>query len=409
MKEISRTKKVEVARCYLLGCTYGEMEQYTGVSHGSIANIVRELETGKLDIPGTPSDQVNDLRQLSLDLKKKGLSASQAVLGLSLFEKAHELDIVPEHFKRWAQLISKFNPPDFPTAGFLGAAIRLYQLEEAEGKTFETVIEEYRKGKEDIEKLKMDTTSLHKKKAKLSKEVASTSAHVYKLGKGKAKLETEVGVLTDSAKGLQSRIDKSRLARTALDKEIQELQQKKTTLSAQVDGKQASVVRLNTIGLYDEDLLRLRAIIERMALEAGTGENEVKQRFFTALGTFKSITELQECQAAEMVKLEDLTSKISLLTGQIMELEKQRDILRNEITESAASTIQQIADTGQKAVTQLQQQADNMKGELDGLFAEAMRVAGVIGEMKAMVEKGEDSENTLSSLIEEVTGRVGRN
>ena len=84
MREISRVKKLEVAQHYILGFPYGEIENATGVSHGSIMNIIKELEFGKLSIPGTSSDQVNDLRQLSVELKKKGLEPSQALLGLLL-------------------------------------------------------------------------------------------------------------------------------------------------------------------------------------------------------------------------------------------------------------------------------------------------------------------------------------
>ena len=69
MKEITRTKRLEVAHYYLLGSTYKEIEEETGISHGSIANIVSELEDGDLNIPGTSFDQINDLRQLSFDLK----------------------------------------------------------------------------------------------------------------------------------------------------------------------------------------------------------------------------------------------------------------------------------------------------------------------------------------------------
>ena len=43
MKEITRTKRLEVAHYYLLGFTYREIEEETGISHGSIANIVSEI------------------------------------------------------------------------------------------------------------------------------------------------------------------------------------------------------------------------------------------------------------------------------------------------------------------------------------------------------------------------------
>ncbi len=100
MREISRLKKYEVADYYILGYSYREIEAETGVSHGSIANIVQELENGRLTVPGTSLDRVSDLRQLSLDLRKKGLQPSQALLGLVAFERLRTLEISPEHLVR---------------------------------------------------------------------------------------------------------------------------------------------------------------------------------------------------------------------------------------------------------------------------------------------------------------------
>ena len=84
MAEISHENRLEVARLYLRGNTYKEIETETGLSHGSISNIVNKLLSGQLVIPGVPSDEVSDLHQLSVDLKKKGLEPSQALLGLNL-------------------------------------------------------------------------------------------------------------------------------------------------------------------------------------------------------------------------------------------------------------------------------------------------------------------------------------
>jgi len=96
MNEITRAKRLEVAHYYLLGYTYREIEEETGISHGSIANIVSEIENGSLTIPGTSFDQVNDLRQLSFDLKKSGLKPSQALLGITFLKKLQDLPITPE-------------------------------------------------------------------------------------------------------------------------------------------------------------------------------------------------------------------------------------------------------------------------------------------------------------------------
>ena len=124
MKEIPGTKKMEVAQRYLLGLTYKKIEEETGVSHGSVVNIVKEIGSGNLNIRGAPFDQINELRQLSLDLKKKGLSISQALLGLSFFERTHDLGIVPEYLDQWAELTSKLTATDLASRGFSACSLK---------------------------------------------------------------------------------------------------------------------------------------------------------------------------------------------------------------------------------------------------------------------------------------------
>jgi len=134
-----------VAQYYLLGHSYKEIEDETKVSHGSVVNIVKEIENGKLTIPGIPVDQVNDLRQLSFDLKKKGLEPSQALLGISFFERLQELGISPEDLGRWSELVKTFAPADFPAKDFFESAVRLHELEKNEEKPFEELAEQYRR------------------------------------------------------------------------------------------------------------------------------------------------------------------------------------------------------------------------------------------------------------------------
>jgi hypothetical protein len=134
MKEIPRTKKVEVAQHYLTGSSYRDIENETGVSHGSIVNIVKELEDGGLTISGSPFDQVNDLRQLAIDLKKTGQQPSQALLGLSLYSRLQSLGITPEHLDSWTEMLKRFATPDSNPGDFFLAALRLHELETDQSK-----------------------------------------------------------------------------------------------------------------------------------------------------------------------------------------------------------------------------------------------------------------------------------
>jgi len=79
--KLSSEIKIEVARLFILNHSYAEIEKKTGVSHGSISTITKQLLAGQLIIPGVPSEEINNLHQLLIELKKKGLEPSQALLG----------------------------------------------------------------------------------------------------------------------------------------------------------------------------------------------------------------------------------------------------------------------------------------------------------------------------------------
>lgn len=42
MNGIPRAKRLQVAQYYLLGHPYGEIVEKTGISHGSVANVVKD-------------------------------------------------------------------------------------------------------------------------------------------------------------------------------------------------------------------------------------------------------------------------------------------------------------------------------------------------------------------------------
>jgi chromosome segregation ATPase len=254
----------------------------------------------------------------------------------------------------------------------------------------------------------MEVASLEAKQKTTSEEIASTLPRLQQLEDTKTRLETEVRFLAEKTKRLQPIVDERESACAGLLEKTRALQDRKVKSSSEVDGKEASLARLNTIGFRDEDLLRLRTILERMAADADVSENEARDRFFAAVGTFKEITELRRSQDAETARLKELTETQSTLIGEITALEKHRDVLRGEVSEAAASTVKQIADAGDAAVAQLHQKAENVKEQLDDLLTDAMRAAKAVGEMKAMGQKGEDAGKSLSQFIEEVKGKPGR-
>ena len=144
MDKISHEKRIEVARRLILKHSYSEIEQSIGVSHGSISTIIKQLRAGQLIIPGVLSEQVSNFRQLSIDLTKKELGPSQALLGITLFERFTEIGIEPPQFDQWAKLVQLCSPDDFSSKDFFEAALHLHELEEAAGKPFHYIADDYK-------------------------------------------------------------------------------------------------------------------------------------------------------------------------------------------------------------------------------------------------------------------------
>lgn len=409
MREISRAKKLEVAQYYILGHPYSDIENRSGVSHGSVVNIVKELEYGKLTIQGTSFDQANDLRQLSFDLKKKGLEPSQALLGLLLFDRLRVLEITPEFVDKWSQLAKKLLPIDFPARDFLEAALRLDELEKSEGKPFVTLAAEYVRLKEGVDKLKAEADSLVKNKEELTKKAGPLSSELESLERTKDKLENAVEIQTGKLNELRLKTKETEQEKSRLSREIKDLQGRKTKLSSEVDGRDESLRRLNDIGLSDEDLLRVTNFIERTSKNEGISGNELKNKFLSSLDLFEDISGLENRRKAEMQQVNQLIKKESILTGEIAELDKKKGLLEGEIVGIISSTSQKVRAIGEDAASQIQQHVADIKDQLSALLADALKAGEAIGEMRQVLKRGEESEKTLSNFIEEVQSSLGRN
>ncbi len=406
MKEITRTKRLEVAHFYLLGYTYREIEEETGISHGSITDIVRELEDGDLNIPGTSFDQVNDLRQLSSDLSKSGLKPSQALLGITLLKKCQDLQIIPEHLEVWSELVKKLLPPDFPAKEFFEVARRLHELETSQGQSFETITEEYKSCCQRIEKLKEEAESLSKAKLQLSNEIKPLPSQLEALKREKARLENDVQIQTTRIQESKSRLQGVEAEKSTLDRETKELHRRKVKLSSEVEGKEESLRKLGEMGFSDEDLLRLKAFLERISKDENNDVTQVKEKFFSVLGLYKDIDGFEQKKESDTKRIRELSREKSILDGEIKELEKRKGLLLGEMDKTIISISQRLTTIGEEATLQVQQQVSSIREQFDNLLVGAVKTGQAIQGMQQMVKKGEDSEKSLRNFIREAKDRL---
>jgi len=315
------------------------------------------------------------------------------------------LQITLEDLEAWSELVKKLLPPDFPVKEFFESARRLHDLEINQGKSFETITEEYKSYYQRLDKLKGEVDSLSKIKSQLSNEIKPLSSQLEAFRREKERLENDVQIQTTKIQESKSRLKEAEEEKSTLDRETKELHRRKVKLSSEVGGKEESLRKLGEMGFSDEDLLRLKAFLERISKDENNDVTQVKEKFFSALGLYKDINGLEQKKEAETEGIRELVTEKSILSGEIKELEKRKGTLLGEMDKTIISISQRLKTIGEEATSQVQQQVSSIREQFASLLADAMKAGQAIGEMQQMVKKGEDSEKSLKNFIREIKGR----
>ena len=105
MEKLPAKKKLTVVKLYLSGLSYNEISVKTGVSKGAISGIIAELKGGGFPEFADLADQVEVLRDLSLDLKHSGLAPGQCAVGFAVLKRIHECSLEVTDIERWPEIL----------------------------------------------------------------------------------------------------------------------------------------------------------------------------------------------------------------------------------------------------------------------------------------------------------------
>ncbi|MDD5510333.1 MAG: hypothetical protein PHI12_05970 [Dehalococcoidales bacterium] len=409
MKSVSRVKRMEVASEYLLGKSYREVEGETGVSHGSIVNIVRELEEGQLNIEGISSEQVEDLRRLGAELKSSGLKPSQAIHGIRFYRRLTEMGITPEDLDCWSNLAGEIRGTDFQPRDFVATVKRLTDLEKSQGKTFEEMFDEYQRCQREAEKLREEVGFLTESKTALSEATEQIHKESEELIKQKDALANQVEEQSRKLADVSSTLAEVAKEKTTLLKAIDRLQRYQRKISSEIGGREEVLKDLKETGFAQEDLLRLRDFLKRVRHGGSEGLNEVTEAFFSALASYKEIIGLTKQQERLLQKIKELSKQKDMLAGSIDQLEDRKARLLGEIDESVVTTIRKIEQSGEEAALRLSQQVEALRKPLEVLLTDVLAAGEAVGMMNDIVKKGELSQKQFRNFISEVQARMRGN
>jgi len=200
MEKVTAKKKLTVVRLYLSGLSYDEIAVRSGVSKGTVANVVTELKAGMVPEAADVGEHIELLRELSFDLKRSKLTPGQCAMGLILLTRISECGLDPADIDRWPMILKVVRNED-DAKEFVRLIYSIQEVGQRSGLGIEALDNKVH----ELEKKAADLEPVSDKMKDSKKELAELTKQRDELGKSVAILEQKNELLTPRVKELEKR------------------------------------------------------------------------------------------------------------------------------------------------------------------------------------------------------------
>ena len=402
MEKLSAKKKGTIIRQYLSGLSYGEIAAKSGVSKGTVTNVVTDLKAGRFPEAADVVDHIELLRELSLDLKRSNLTLGQCATGLTVLTRITECGLDPADVDRRSPILKSVGTE----AKVQELVSMIYSIQEVQKRTglsleeLDNKVHELEGKAAELEPMSKKHEDYTKQLAELTKQRENLAAVVasleekYKLLNPRVKdLEKREQDLSRQIKDIETRAEKAKAAIATLNKERQRLLDIGLSLEALAEFSQRvhSIAQRHHISPAD---LRERLLQELEKLSQGLGLETLIQ---------KQQVELEEQERALALARQDsqsLKAVVESLKQERRSLEASIKDTREKVSREIAKIIPLARDTINRLTEQLQRGHNEALVEVRRLRDEALEVGIEVGQYREMLQ----SNQWLSDLLDLVRG-----
>jgi len=402
MEKLSAKKKVAVVRLYLSGLSYNEIAAKTGVSKGTVANVVTDLKAGGFPEAVDLVDQIELLRELSLDFKRSKLTPGQCAMGLVVLTRILECGLDPADIDRWSPVL-KSAGSEAEVQELISTISSIQEVQKRTGLGLEDLdhkVHELEKKAAELEPMSEKHDDYEKQVAELTgqrKDLASVVAGLEEkyglLNPLVEDLKKREGDLSRRIKNMETRAVKAESAIATLNKERQGLLDIGFSLEALAEFSQKvqSIAQSHHISPAK---LRERLLQELENLSQGLGLETLVQRRQEDLG------EQERALALARQERENLKAVVESLKHEKTSLEAAIKDTREKVSREIARIIPAARDTINQLEGELQRGHDEALTDVRRLRDEALELGIEVGRYKEMLQ----SNQWLSDLLALVRG-----
>ena len=402
MERLTAKKKLAVVRLYFSGLSYDEIAAKTNVSKGTVANIVTELKAGMIPEAADVGEQIELLRDLSLDLRRSNLSPGQCSMGIMLLHRINECGLDPADIDRWPMILKSVRNEDDAKE----FARLVYSIQEVRKRTGL-----------DLESLDNKVCELERKAADLepiSNKVKDCRKKLAELTKQRQELASAVVLLEQKNELLTPRVEDSEKRERTLSRQIDDMELKAQKAETTLSALKREMQKLKDIGFSLKELAefneRLQAIAQRHIIEPVTLRDRLLHELETldkglGLETLikrrqQDMDKVEQALIKTKKEIETVRAVVESLKQEKTGLETSIKKMREKVSREIAMIIPLAHDTLNKLGEQLRRGNEDALTEVRRLRNEAIEVGKDLGRCEGILQ----SNKWLNELLALVRG-----
>jgi transposase len=398
MERLTAKKKLAVVRLYLSGLSYDEIAARSGVSKGTVANVVTELKAGTVPEAADVGEHIELLRELSIDLKQSKLTPGQCAVGIILLTRMSECGLDPADIDRWPMILKAVRNED-DAKEFVRLIYSIQEVQQRSGLSIEALDKKVH----ELEKKAADLEPVSDKLKDSKKELAELTGQRDELANSVAILEQKNELLTPQVTELEKReqnlsrwiadmepkAEKAEMTLSALKGEMQKLEDIGFSLRglAEFNEKLQEIAQHHTIKTGD---LRSRMLYELQTLDKGlTLETIIRSRQ-------QEMDKMEQAMAKSKKEVETTRAVVGSLGQEKTNLEESIKEMREKVMREIAKIVPLAQDAIAELSKDLRRGSDKALAEMQRLRDEAMEVGKDVGRYEGILKSCEWLDELLA-------------
>jgi DNA repair exonuclease SbcCD ATPase subunit len=388
MEKLSPTKRGAIVMDYLSALSYSEIAAKRHVSTGTVTNVVADLKAGEFPEAGEIGEKIEQLKELSLDLKRLNLTPGRCALGLMVLSRLKECGLDPADIDRWPLILKSIKSED-DAQQFVTLVYGIQEVQKRTGLSFDALHDRAH----ELEKKAAELKPLSDKVAGCKKEIAELTRQRRELSSQVANLEEKYKVLAPRVKDLE-KLEKD------LSRRIAETEPRAQKAEATLATISRETQRLQSIGFTLEELAefseRVKAVSERHDIAPG----ELRGRLFQELesldkglglealinGRRQELANQKQLVAKAKQELETSKAVVDSLKQEKAKLEASIKETREGVSLEIAMIIPVARDTVAQLDRELRSVVDNAITEVSRLRDESLEAGRAVGRYEEILE-----------------------